>query len=71
MTNEEYSRVMDLARLENARFLLRELETVDGDSLAAHLREPIAKLKSGIKLRSERADAGKPRGDDKQGALIT
>lgn len=70
MTSEEYVRVQDLGRLDMARLLLRELETIDGDALAANLREPIARLKGGIKLRAERADAGKARGDDKQESLI-
>lgn len=71
MTSEEYARVQDLARMDMARLLLRELETIDGDALAANLREPIAKLKSGIKLRAERADAGESRKsrEDRQGKL--
>jgi hypothetical protein len=71
VTNEEYARVTDLTRLENARWFLRELETIDGDALAAHLRVPISLLRNEIKIKSQRADAGKPRTEEKQGTLLS
>lgn len=61
MSNDEYSKVTDLARLETAAFLVRECESFDGYPLASQIKARMAELKSEITIKNPRADAGKSR----------